>query len=905
MWNMAPVRTKSDETNIAVPKSLCELTNHLSCVNCVRWSQDGKWLASGGDDAIIMIWQIKHQGLVSSGFGGGTTHEQWKCVHMLRGHGSNILDLSWSPDRKYLASCSVDNTIMIWNAKDLPQKVSTISGHNGLVKGLTWDPVGKFLASQSDDRSVRIWRTNDWKEVKMITEPFKKCGGTTHVLRLSWSPDGKYIVSAHALNNDGPTAQIIERGGSWKAGMDFVGHRKAVEVVLFNPHLFIKSDAKDNHGCVALGGRDRSLSVWLTNLKRPLLVMHDLFDDSILDLSWSHGGYELLVCSTDGTIAYLSFSSKELGLRISKQALDDLFMQTYGTKRAETTFNDSNMVLIENPEILKLHNSTPEKTSSGSASNLVSNNSLNQSIGMTSTSAQVASVTKQVETRTKEGKRRITPITLTTEPSSMSGAPLPFTSFSPKQNKGTVLKTTPEKDPLKKEAAANGSEHSTPKSCVEYSEDKTPPKPISFEALSPKKIVDPCVSPIVSASNKGENTVSKAGQKRKVEEAVILPKAKKLKRRGAQLTIGLPSVHSPKPSTPQKQTNLQSIMKQASLVHLPVPKLESTISIMLLDSSGKANDDSPVIEIENNKETMHHSISYIEGSNRIWKMLFGSPCLVAAASQYITCIACQDKSLSLYSTQTGRLLVGKIFLHEICYDLKAEGHFLMAVFCSGQLSMWDTRNMKTITQDVSFGHLLLNPKQGPDKCLLTNEGIPVLKIGLNSFMLNLNLNCWMELANAEEVSEIRGMDFNFVSPSLSSDESTPLDSLQKSSHVTTTRSDSVGLMLQQVRGTGSQSSTLGYLESQISRSLFLRSPLEYRHWCKMYVQFLAKENLEGKLREFCRGFSSPVGRDEMVLGFAKLDLLQELLALVARNTKLQRLYLEIKATVENYCRTEN
>lgn len=50
-------------------------------------------------------------------------------------------------------------------------------------------------------------------------------------MRLSWSPDGHYLVSAHAMNNSGPTAQIIEREG-WKTNMDFVGHRKAVTVVV-------------------------------------------------------------------------------------------------------------------------------------------------------------------------------------------------------------------------------------------------------------------------------------------------------------------------------------------------------------------------------------------------------------------------------------------------------------------------------------------------------------------------------------------------------------------------------------------------------------------------------------------------------------------------------------------------
>lgn len=42
--------------------------------------------------------------------------------------------------------------------------------------------------------------------------------------------------------------------------------------------------------CVAIGSRDRTLSVWCTALKRPLVVIHELFTDSVLDLSWSTDG---------------------------------------------------------------------------------------------------------------------------------------------------------------------------------------------------------------------------------------------------------------------------------------------------------------------------------------------------------------------------------------------------------------------------------------------------------------------------------------------------------------------------------------------------------------------------------------------------------------------------------------
>ena len=104
---------------------------------------------------------------------------------------------------------------MIWNAEEFPQILKTLKGHSGLVKGVVFDPVGKFLASQSDDHTLKVWRISDWREEESIREPFVECGATTHVLRPGWSPDGSMIVSAHAMNGGGPTAQIIQRD-SWK-----------------------------------------------------------------------------------------------------------------------------------------------------------------------------------------------------------------------------------------------------------------------------------------------------------------------------------------------------------------------------------------------------------------------------------------------------------------------------------------------------------------------------------------------------------------------------------------------------------------------------------------------------------------------------------------------------------------
>ncbi|EHH65637.1 TUP1-like enhancer of split protein 1 [Macaca fascicularis] len=375
IWNMSPVLQEDDEKDENIPKMLCQMDNHLgsgagnpeSNLFAISLFSVGPHLGQPllySQKKLTITWKTIAPRYIgpSTVFGSSgklANVEQWRCVSILRSHSGDVMDVAWSPHDAWLASCSVDNTVVIWNAVKFPEILATLRGHSGLVKGLTWDPVGKYIASQADDRSLKVWRTLDWQLETSITKPFDECGGTTHVLRLSWSPDGHYLVSAHAMNNSGPTAQIIEREG-WKTNMDFVGHRKAVTVVKFNPKIFKKkqkngSSAKPScpYCCCAVGSKDRSLSVWLTCLKRPLVVIHELFDKSIMDISWTLNGLGILVCSMDGSVAFLDFSQDELGDPLSEEEKSRIHQSTYGKSLAIMTEAQLSTAVIENPEMLK------------------------------------------------------------------------------------------------------------------------------------------------------------------------------------------------------------------------------------------------------------------------------------------------------------------------------------------------------------------------------------------------------------------------------------------------------------------------------------------------------------------------------------------------------------------------
>ena len=53
IWNMKPILDTSVAKDKSVPKLLTQMDHHEGCVNCVRWSNDGKFLASAGDDKLV------------------------------------------------------------------------------------------------------------------------------------------------------------------------------------------------------------------------------------------------------------------------------------------------------------------------------------------------------------------------------------------------------------------------------------------------------------------------------------------------------------------------------------------------------------------------------------------------------------------------------------------------------------------------------------------------------------------------------------------------------------------------------------------------------------------------------------------------------------------------------------
>ncbi|KDO30942.1 hypothetical protein SPRG_04130 [Saprolegnia parasitica CBS 223.65] len=350
IWSM----TSSPDQEGPVYELLATLAWHEQAVNCVRWSHSGKYLASGSDDHSVLIYELQEGAPSAVPFGSNRepNKEKWVRCAMLKNHTMDVQDVAWSPDDRMLATCSIDNSILIWSMDQLSavmtHPIQHLTGHNGWVKGVAWDPVGKYLTSAGEDKSVIVWRVDTWEIEAKIEAPFEHCASTSHFRRLSWAPDGSLLCATHAHISKQDVGAFIQRK-SWANDVNLVGHRGVVTSARFNPRLFAKT-ANQEFACCALGGDDCTVTIWLAHVARPLVAVTECFDASVTDLSWSHDGFTLLCASLDGAVCVFQLTADELGTPMTPQEQSRLLQQKYGSLAGRT----SGSTLIEDPLQLEL-----------------------------------------------------------------------------------------------------------------------------------------------------------------------------------------------------------------------------------------------------------------------------------------------------------------------------------------------------------------------------------------------------------------------------------------------------------------------------------------------------------------------------------------------------------------------
>nr|CAB3459545.1 unnamed protein product [Digitaria exilis] len=211
-----------------------EIVAHEGSIWSIKFSADGRRLASAGEDSVVRVWQVVEtsappSSLAMDGKSGplaplppamadgsssstpalskkSTTKaksavpehvvipdkvfalaEQPVCV--LEGHKDDVLDLTWSKSDQLLSS-SMDKTVRLWDTES--KACLKTFAHSDYVTCIQFNPVDdRYFISGSLDAKVRLWsipdrQVVDWTDINEM------------VTAASYTPDGQgAIVGSH------------------------------------------------------------------------------------------------------------------------------------------------------------------------------------------------------------------------------------------------------------------------------------------------------------------------------------------------------------------------------------------------------------------------------------------------------------------------------------------------------------------------------------------------------------------------------------------------------------------------------------------------------------------------------------------------------------------------------------
>ncbi|CAH1962719.1 unnamed protein product [Acanthoscelides obtectus] len=167
--------------DVAVNKQVNKLMGHTARVGALAWN--GDVLSSGSRDRLILQRDTRTPPNVTE--------------RRLVGHRQEVCGLKWSPDNQYLASGGNDNRLYVWNAQS-PSPVQTYTDHLAAVKAIAWSPHHHGLLASGGgtaDRCIRFWNT-------LTGQPMQCVDTGSQVCNLAWSKHSSELVSTHGYSQN-------------------------------------------------------------------------------------------------------------------------------------------------------------------------------------------------------------------------------------------------------------------------------------------------------------------------------------------------------------------------------------------------------------------------------------------------------------------------------------------------------------------------------------------------------------------------------------------------------------------------------------------------------------------------------------------------------------------------------
>ncbi|EPY49888.1 SAGA complex subunit/TATA-binding protein associated factor/transcription factor TFIID complex subunit Taf5 [Schizosaccharomyces cryophilus OY26] len=257
--------------------SVCMYTFHDTdgAMNCAEFSPDTTMIASGFQESYIRLWSLKPDKKSAS----RTANEPASDSTRLLSHSGPIYGTKFSPDNKYLLSCSEDRSARLWSV-DTKTALVAYKGHSGPIWDVAFGPFGHYFATASHDQTALLWSCDHIYPLRVFA------GHLSDVDCVTFHPNSAYVLTG---SND-KTCRLwdVHRGHSVRI---FNGHTKPVTAVAIAP---------DGH-TVASADYDGLIHLWDIGSGRRIKTMKG-HQGGIYSLSFSQESTVLVSGGADYTV---------------------------------------------------------------------------------------------------------------------------------------------------------------------------------------------------------------------------------------------------------------------------------------------------------------------------------------------------------------------------------------------------------------------------------------------------------------------------------------------------------------------------------------------------------------------------------------------------------------------------
>jgi ribosomal RNA-processing protein 9 len=144
------------------PEATRLMKGHRLSPTCVALSADERWAFSGGKDDAVFQYDVEAGKRVAA------LSPLWSGTQGHQAHEKEVLALAASSDGRYLAAGGRDREIRVWDLRASNKLVKTFTGHRDAVSALAFRDGSHALYSGSWDRCLKHWTLDGMAYVETL-----------------------------------------------------------------------------------------------------------------------------------------------------------------------------------------------------------------------------------------------------------------------------------------------------------------------------------------------------------------------------------------------------------------------------------------------------------------------------------------------------------------------------------------------------------------------------------------------------------------------------------------------------------------------------------------------------------------------------------------------------------------